>query len=89
MSTFSPRDQLDLTEEFLTDKFFTDVPELAKKVEHFYLENFLDYCSPKLYINEDMIGKLSKLAEENKSIDTLHIKLKEMIDDMKRFLKAY
>jgi len=36
-----------------------------------------------------MISRLEKLAEEQKSIDTLNRKIKEMSDDMRRFLKAH
>jgi len=89
MGEFASRDQLDLVEEYLTEKFFTDSPGVAKKVEHFYLDQFLSHCSPKLFINEEMIAKLEKLAFDNKDIDTLYRKLSEMVDDMKRFLKAH
>ena len=36
-----------------------------------------------------MIGRLEKLAEENRNIDTLYLNLSEMIDDMKKYLKAH
>jgi len=89
MSYFAPIDQLEITSEYLTERFFTDVVTVAKNNEHFYLENFLSYCSPKKFISEEMISRLEKLAEENKSIDTLRLKILEIVDDMKRFLKAH
>ena len=89
MSLFAPRDQIAITQEYLTNSFFTDVVTVAKNNEHFYLENFLAYCSPRSFINEEIISKLEKLAEDNKSIDTLRLKVLEIIDDMRRFLKAH
>jgi len=89
MSYFAPRTQMELIEEYLTQRFFIDVVTVAKNNEHFYLESFLSYCSPRLFISEEMIGKLEKLAEDNKDIDTLRLKVQEMIDDMRRFLKAH
>jgi len=89
MNGFTSRGQLDLTEEYLTQHFFTDVVTVAKNNEHFYLENFISACGPRYFVNEDMISRLEKLAEEQKSIDTLNRKIKEMSDDMRRFLKAH
>jgi len=87
MAHFAPINQIDLVEEYLRRRFFEDVLKLGNQ-DFFYLTPFFMYCSPILLVENEIIEKLESLVEEAKEYETVHKKLLEMVDDMKRFRKA-
>jgi aminopeptidase N len=87
MSTFASVDQLDIVENFLKAKFFDDALTVGKQ-EFFYVDAFVMYCGPVYFVNEDVIDRLEKLAENASQYDTLKRRLLELADDMRRYLKA-
>jgi aminopeptidase N len=80
-------DQLDLVEDLVKTRFFEDAKIVAKQ-EHFYVSAFVDNCAPMLYVQDDIIAKIEKLADEIESNDSMRRALKELADDMRRYAKA-
>lgn len=87
MSYFAPINQLDIVDEYLRDRFFEDAMKIGNQ-EFFYITPFMMYCSPMIIVENDIIVKLDNLTEKAKEFETLHKKLLELVDDMKRFRKA-
>ena len=89
MGGFSSRDQLDLVQDYLLNKFFEVVPEVGRSNEFLYVRAFVTCLSPSYYVNEDTINKLENLAERIKDLDQVHKEVIELADDLKRCLKAH
>ena len=90
MGGFAPFDQLDLVEDFCTNKFFQVLPEIGKKNEVFFIRSFIGSCGPSTYfINEENIKKMENLCEEIKEMHQIRIYVMESTDDMKRFYKCH
>jgi hypothetical protein len=87
MAYFASIDQLDLVEDFVTNKFFEDAMKVSKK-EFFYVDAFVSSCGPILCVTQENINKLEELAEKSKEFDNLRRKSLELADDMRRFLTA-
>lgn len=87
MSYFASVDQLDLVREYIDEKFFEDALKVGKQ-EHFYVDAFVMNCGPGFYVSEETVKKLEELAEKSKEYDTLHRRLLELADDIRRFYKA-
>ena len=89
MSGFAPVDQLDLVKDFLTEKFFEVLPQVGKNNESFYVKDFISYCSPNMFIEEDIIKKMDALVEKVKDMSQVKRYLMETTDLMKRKLVAH
>ena len=89
MSGFSSRDQLDLVEDYLKNKFFDAVCDVGKKNEFQYVRSFVSSLSPSYYVENETISKLEKVAEQVKDLDQLSKLILEDVDDLKRSLKAH
>ena len=90
MGGFAPFDQLDLVEDFCTNKFFEVLPEIGKKNEVFFIRSFIGSCGPSTYfINEENIKKMENLCEEIKDMHQIRRYIMESTDDMKRFYKCH
>ena len=89
MNNFSSRDQLDITDEYLRNKFFDVLENVGKNNEFLYVRSFIACLSPIYWIDEENIKKLEKLSEEVKYMDAVYKCVVETTDDMKRMLKAH
>ena len=83
---FAPLDQLDLVKDFLKVKFFEALPQVGKNNETFYVKNFIDYLSPNMFVEEEMIKKLEELVEKVKDLPQVKRYIMEEVDLMKRKL---
>ena len=84
---FAPAEQCDLIEDFLTQKFFEVLPKIGKGNEAFYVQYFINYLSPQLFTNDEMIQKMDKLInelKEDKDQSQVVTYLIESCDTMKR-----
>jgi len=90
MSGFVFRNQLDIVEEFVKDRFCDDLLLIADKCDHYYLETFIKNLNPGLYVTKEVIDKLSNLLQVaiNKKNISMKTELSIIIDDMKTKLKA-
>lgn len=89
MSGFAPIDQLDLVKDFLREKFFEVLPQVGKNNETFYVRNFISYCSPNMFVEEEIIKKMDDLVEKVKDMSQVKRYLMEEADSMKRKLVAH
>ena len=89
MGNFASRDQLDLVGDYLKNKFFDVLHEVGKNNDFFYVRSFVTSLAPSYYVDEETLVKLEKLAEGVKDLDQVHKCVVELIDDMKRCLKAH
>lgn len=89
MANFAPRDQLDLVDDYIKNKFFEVVYNVGKNNDFFYVRAFVDYLAPIYYADDETICKMDKLAETVKDFDQVAKLIKEHADDMKRFQKAH
>ena len=90
MSGFAPFDQVDLVKEYCTKRYFEVLPEIGKKNEMFFVENFVQSCGPSNYfINEENIKKMEELSEKVKDMHQVKKYVTEETDDMKRCLKYH
>ena len=90
MDGFAPFDQVDLVKDYCTNKYFEVLPEIGKKNECFFVENFVRNCGPGHYfINEENIKKMEDLYEKIKDMHQVKKYVTEEVDDMKRCLKCH
>jgi hypothetical protein len=89
MSGFSSRDQLDLVEDYLKNKFFEVLKDVGKNNDFFYVRDFVGSLSPSYYVDEETIEKLQLLCKSIEDLDQVHKCVVELVDDMKRMLKAH
>ena len=80
-------DQLDLVEDLIKNRFFEDAKKVAKQ-EHFYVDAYVNNCYPIYYVDDEMIARVEKLADEIDHNDSMRRALRESADDMRRFAKA-
>ena len=90
MFAFSPFDQLDLVNDFCTNKFFEVLPEIGKKNESFFIDNFIKYAGPRDYfVSDETIKKMEDLCEKVKDLPQVKKYLTAAKDDMKRARKCH
>ena len=89
MYGFAPIDQLDLVNDFLRDKYFEVLPILGKKQEYQYVKCFVSYCSPKCYIDDEIINKYESLLDNIKSMPQIYKCAHGDFDLIKRKIKAH
>jgi aminopeptidase N len=89
MGNFALRDQLDLVEPFLKEKFFEVLYDVGKNNDFFYIRSFVNSLAPSFFVEPEIILKLESLSEKVKELDQLKKCLMELIDNMKRCLKAH
>ena len=89
MAYFALRDQLDLVEPFLREKFFEVLYDVGKSNDFFYVRSFVNSLAPSYFVEPEIICKLEALSEKVKELDQVRKCLLELTDDMKRCLKAH
>jgi len=88
MNGFEPLAQLDLVEKIIKERFFVDVLKVSDN-EYFFIDYFFMFCTPVNFIEKDVIDRIEQLITElNSEHEYVKKKLMEMVDDMKRYLKA-
>ena len=88
MMGFAPINQIDLVEEFLTEKFFDDISIIGKN-DYFYIDYFLMFCAPTIFVDQKIIEKFeAKISTMDSTLDYTKKNLIEMVDDIKRYQKA-
>ena len=84
MYSFAPYDQLDLVEDYVKNKFFEVLPDLGKQKESFFIDTFVDCCSPDYYTDDETIKKMEDLVEKVKDMSQVKKYVSEKLDYMKR-----
>jgi aminopeptidase N len=88
MIGFAPINQIDLIEEFLTEKFFDAISSLGK-CEYFYIDYFLMFCSPTNFVDQKIIEKFEqKISTLDSTFNYIKKALIEMLDEIKRYQRA-
>ncbi len=88
MCGFAPMSQLDLVKNIIKERFYEDVLEVSKN-EYFFIDYFFAFCTPFVFVEKEVIENLENLISGLSSeFDYIKKKLIEMVDDMKRNLKA-
>jgi hypothetical protein len=88
MEGFVQRNQLDLIEDFVLNKFPEVVIEVGKKNEHQYTVSFISSLFPFFFVRQDVIDRFDSLIKTIES-DSVRRTLTEQNDDLRRFYKAH
>ncbi len=84
MYAFAPYDQLDLVQDYVKNKFFEVLPDLGKKKESFFIDTFVDCCSPDYYTDDETIKKMEDLVQKVSDMSQVKKYVSEKLDYMKR-----
>ncbi len=88
MTGFVQRNQIELVQEFVLEKFFDVCLDVGKKNEHMYTSAFIESFFPILFVRKEVIERVDQLVEKAES-DSVRRKLIEELDDLKRIFKSH
>ena len=89
MAGFAPKDQEDLVKDYLRNKFFEVLPQLGKSCTTFYINSFINCCSPTWYVDEEIMKKYEELLEKVKDMSQVKEPISDNIDLLKRKIKTF